>query len=234
MLNLIKLELQKTRIRTYFLASIIISLCMLGLLYTFSAMSYAGDGSDAAEFTSYYNIMVLTNAINMTAFSVLASVMYTTFVIKEFSGKNAIMLFSYPIRRKSVMLAKIVLVSVFTIISLLVGTFLICLIWGLTESIFPLVQDSISISLVIKIIRDTLCMAVMAAGIGLISASIGFSKKSAPATIVSSIIICTFTANIVAAGTRSVIPIIGLTLAIVLVGIFALSSLITAANKMEV
>ncbi|MCP1103196.1 ABC-type transport system involved in multi-copper enzyme maturation permease subunit [Aequitasia blattaphilus] len=234
MYNLIKLELRKTRIRPYVWASAIIALCMLGMLYTFSAVSYMGSEADAAEFSSYYNIMVLTNALIMFAFSILAAVMFTAFVIKDYSGKNAIMLFSYPVKRKSTLFAKVILVTTFTTISLLATTFAICSVWGLTESIFPLVDDSISILLVANVIRDALCMAVISVGIGLVSVWIGFRKKSVQTTIIAAVIISIAPANFIVLGTSYPIASVGLAVISAVAGVLALFDLSNAVNKMEI
>ncbi|MDL2301578.1 ABC transporter permease [Lachnospiraceae bacterium OttesenSCG-928-D06] len=234
MYNLMKLELRKTRIHPYIWASAIIALCMLGMLYTFSAVSHMGSEADAIEFSSYYNIMVLTNALMMVSFSVLAAVMLTTFVIKDYSGKNAILLFSYPLERKTLLLSKVFLVSAFTVISLLLSTIAIYVVWGLTESFFPLVDDSFSISLIANAARDTLCMAVISIAISLIALNIGFRKKSISTTIVSAVIICTIPANLVVAGTSSVIIIVALTLVLAIAGLFSLLALVKNVSMIEV
>lgn len=234
MFNLIKLELRKTPIRPYIWASAVIALCMLGFLYTFSAVSYMGSDADSIEFSSYYNIIVLTNSLIMFSFSVLAAVMLTSFVIKEYSGKNAILLFSYPVERKAVLHAKILLVSAFTVLSLLLTALVIYLVWGLTECIFPLVEDSISIALMVNVIRDTLCMAVISTGISLIAVNIGFRKKSISTTIVAATIICIIPANLVVAGVSSAIIIVGLTIVTAIAGLLALFGLTKTISKIEV
>jgi len=234
MINLIKLEMRKTKIRTYINSSIIITVCMLGLLYTFAAISFAGIEADAAEFSSYYNIMVLTNAITMCAYSVLAAVMYSSFIIKEFADKNAILMFSYPVSRKSILLAKITLVAIFTLVSTIISTCIICLILGTTESIFPLVPDSISIYLVVKIIRDTICVGIIAVAIGIVSAYIGLIKKSSPVTIVSAVIICSCAANVIVAGMHLFFLIIGFTIGAAIAAVVALSGLMRKVDGMEV
>ena len=88
MKHLIQLELRKVDIRPYLYSGIIIALCMLGLLYTFAMIAYLGGDHDAAEFSSYHNIWVLVNALQTAAYSVLTAVMFSAFLLKDYSGKN--------------------------------------------------------------------------------------------------------------------------------------------------
>lgn len=195
--NLIKLELKKTTITPYFWAVLVITLSMIGFLYTFSLIAYTGNDLDAAEFSSYQSIFAMTSALNMTAHSILAAVMFSRFLLKDYSDKSALLLFSYPIDRKSVLYAKTMLVSVFCLGSMMVGTAAIYLVYGLTEAIFPLVNDTFSLSMFLRFAVDTLLYSVTAIFIGMISLRIGFIKKSVQTTIVTAVIICCCMANIV-------------------------------------
>ena len=64
MLKLITLELKKNKIRSYIYAIGIITLCMLGFLYTFGMIAYLGGDADAIEFSTYSNIWTLTTALH--------------------------------------------------------------------------------------------------------------------------------------------------------------------------
>ena len=56
---------------------------ILGFLYTFALIAYAGGEVDAIEFSTYENIWTLINALQTVAYAVLISVMFSTFIIKE-------------------------------------------------------------------------------------------------------------------------------------------------------
>lgn len=198
MYNLIKLELKKTNILPYLWAVIAITLSMIGFLYIFSLIAYTGNDLDATEFSSYHSIFAITSALNMTAHSILAAVMFSRFLLKDYSDKNALLLFSYPIDRKAVLHAKTFLVAGFCLASMMVGTAVMYFVYGLTEAIFPLVNDNFSLSLILRFAVDTLLYSATAAiFIGMISLRIGFIKKSVQTTIVTAVIICCCMANIV-------------------------------------
>lgn len=82
-LKLIHLEIKKYQLKTYFLAIGIISLVILGFLYTFALIAYAGGEVDAIEFSTYENIWTLINALQTVAYAVLISVMFSTFIISS-------------------------------------------------------------------------------------------------------------------------------------------------------
>lgn len=195
--NLIKLELKKTAILPYLWAALAITFSMIGFLFTFSLIAYLGNDLDAAEFSSYHSIFAVTSALNMAAHSILAAVMFSRFLLKDYSDKGALLLFSYPIDRRSILHAKTILVTAFCLGSMMIGTSIIYLVYGITETIFPLVDDSFSLSLILRFTVETLLYSVTAIFIGLISLRVGFIKKSVQTTIVTAVIICCCMANIV-------------------------------------
>ena len=108
MLKLITLELKKNKIRSYIYAIGIITLCMLGFLYTFGMIAYLGGDADAIEFSTYSNIWTLTTALHTVSYVVLMAVMFSTFIIKEYTSKITTVFFSYPIDRAYLINAKII------------------------------------------------------------------------------------------------------------------------------
>lgn len=232
--NLIKLELKKTAITPYLWAALAITLSMIGFLYTFSLIAYTGNDLDAAEFSSYHSIFALTSALNMTAHSILAAVMFSRFLLKDYSDKSALLLFSYPIDRKSVLHAKTILVAAFCLGSMMTGTAVMYLAYGLTEAMFPLVNDTFSLSLFLRFAADTLLYSTTAIFIGMISLRIGFIKKSVQTTIVTAVIICCCMANVVATTSNTNVFFILAFGVIAAVTIFVFQNLSKSIERMEV
>ena len=84
----------------------VFSLVILGFLYTFALIAYAGGEVDAIEFSTYENIWTLINALQTVAYAVLISVMFSTFIIKEYAGKLNLLLFTYPVDKSTLLKAK--------------------------------------------------------------------------------------------------------------------------------
>ena len=101
----------------------------------------------------------------MTVFCVLAAVIYSKLIIEEYSGKRPILLFSYPINRKKIMLSKLCIVFVFTVIAMFISNFLIFIIFGVGEKFLHLVSGDFTYSIMFQAIETTLIMSLSAASI---------------------------------------------------------------------
>lgn len=223
-LKLIHLETKKYQLKTYFLAIGIISLVILGFLYTFALIAYAGGEVDAIEFSTYENIWTLINALQTVAYAVLISVMFSTFIIKEYAVKLNLLLFTYPVDKSTLLKAKVLLVAFIGIGGMLFGSALIFLIFFITERIFPLVPDTFSFGNIIKIWSELLLCSVYALYVGIVATKIGFIKMSVQTTIVSAIIIASCSANVISTMSYTNFPFLFLW------GIMAIISIISYRN----
>lgn len=223
-LKLIHLETKKYQLKTYFLAIGIISLVILGFLYTFALIAYVGGEVDAIEFSTYENIWTLINALQTVAYAVLISVMFSTFIIKEYAGKLNLLLFTYPVDKSTLLKAKVLLVAFIGIGGMLLGSALIFLIFFISERIFPLVPDTFSFGNIIKIWSELLLCSVYALCVGIVATKIGFIKMSVQTTIVSAIIIASCSANVISTMSYTNFPFLFLW------GIMAIISIISYCN----
>ena len=223
-LKLIHLETKKYQLKTYFLAIGIISLVILGFLYTFALIAYAGGEVDAIEFSTYENIWTLINALQTVAYAVLISVMFSTFIIKEYARKLNLLLFTYPVDKSTLLKAKVLLVAFIGIGGMLLGSALIFLIFFISERIFPLVPVTFSFGNIIKIWSELLLCSVYALCVGIVATKIGFIKMSVQTTIVSAIIIASCSANVISTMSYTNFPFLFLW------GIMAIISIISYCN----
>ena len=235
MLKLIKLELERNHIRTYVTASIIIALCMLGFIYLFAyAPKLEPDDKDLQLFAGYNNLIPLFAVLNMAAFCVLSAVMYSKFIIEDYSGKRPLLLFSYPVSRKKILLSKLSVVSIFTILSLVISDLLIFTVFGVTEKFISLVEEPFTTALVLLAVKMTIVMAFISASIGIIAVAIGFIKKSVPTTIVSAVLLSSLMCNIVANATLNITTLYIIALIVIIVGILSSINLMHKVHTMEV
>ena len=235
MKTLIRLELRRTNFRTYVISALIIAVIMLGFLYLFAytPMLETND-ADMKIFSGYENLIPLYGVLNMTVFCVLAAAIYSKIIIEEYSGKRPILLFSYPINRKKIMLSKLCIVFVFTVIAMFISNFLIFIIFGVSEKFLHLVSGDFTYSIMFQAIETTLIMSLSAASIGIIAVGIGFIKKSVPTTIVSAVLIASLMCNIVANTTSSKIAMYIFVAVMILIGIIFSAILMKKVEVMEV
>lgn len=235
MVDLMKLELKRNSIRTYVISTFIISLFMLGFIYLFAyAPLIEPNDADLKLFLGYNNIISLFCVINMTAFCVLSSVMFSRFIIEEYSGKRVILLFTYPIKRENMFMAKIIIVTLFTIFAMVLSSIVILTIFGISEVISPLVNENITFAIIMKGMRTTTIMAISAASLGIIAMGIGFIRKSIPATIISAFLLCSLLCNIVAGTLGTDKPLIIFTAITIIAGLTVLRIVKKNISCMEV
>ena len=230
MKTLFKLELQKNIIRTYVAASLIIAFTMLGFLYLFAyAPMLEPNDKDMAIFSGYHNLIPLFGVLNMAVFCVLSAVMYSKFIIEDYTGKRIILLFSYPVSRKKIMLSKLGIVYLFTVISMVASNIAIFLVFGLTEQFIHLINESFTLFILAQAIEITLIMSFIA-----IAAGIGFVKKSVPTTIVSAVLIASLMCNIVVNATANKAVLYLLAIVILTIAFIVSILLMKQVNRMEV
>ncbi|WP_010275546.1 ABC transporter permease [Paenibacillus senegalensis] len=235
MLELMKLELRKINIRTYIHSTFIIFIALLGFIYLLAYIPRVNPSDPNLElFGTYKNIVSLFGALSMAVFCVSASVMYSRFVIEEYTGKRVILLFTYPTSREKMFFSKMMIVTLFTILSMLLCTILIYLIFGLSETFFPLVKDTITYDVISKAITTTMIMTGLAAGLSIISVTIGFIRKSTPAAIVSAILLCSMVTHISSGTLNSNTAAIIFMAITILAAIYAVKMILKKINGMEV
>lgn len=235
MRTLIKLELKRNKIRTYVIASFIIAVTMLGLLYLFAyAPMLEPNDKDMTIFLGYQNLIPLFCVLNMAVFCILSAVMYSKFILEDYSGKRPILLFSYPVSRKKIVLSKLSVVCGFTIISMIISNIVIFSIFSITETFMHLVGEDFTLSIMLDAVETTIVMAFAAASIGIAAVGIGFIKKSVPATILSAVLIASLMCNIVVNTTSSRAAMYIFAATMLFIGGSFLVFLIKKVNDMEV
>ncbi|WP_342439149.1 ABC transporter permease [Paenibacillus sp. FSL L8-0436] len=193
LLKLIQLEIRKNKLagmlKGVAIANLAIFVFMLLLTYVDS------EGSGSGEFNTYAEMFSGLYVLVKATFVVFASVVLSKLVIDEYKNNTITLLFMYPISRKKLLGAKIIIVFLFTLISIFVTDVLIsALLIGL-NSFTHAIPGQLDLAVIpgemIRIGAD----AAYAAGIGLIPLYIGMRKKSVPATIVTAVLLVSVSAS---------------------------------------
>lgn len=129
MLNLIKLEFKKTKLGWYYKGAVIANLCILGLLCLIGSeeknlpqakMSMA----DAASMLLVIGIFV------RSVFIVFAGVLIAKLVIGEYKNRTITVMFTYPVSRKKLMAAKLLLTGGLTFLTMIVSELILAFIFS--------------------------------------------------------------------------------------------------------
>lgn len=184
MLKLMRLELRKSKF-TFLRGVLIADLAILGFMILLILT-----GMDEGDFDSYNTVFQGVSVFVKATYIIFASVLLSKLVIEEYKNNTITVLFMYPVSRKMLMAAKLIIVFVFTFLSVLLSNILIS---GILAGITYVLPDAVQGTLTLEIITTNLLTAgtdaLYAAGIGLIPLFFGMRRKSVPATIVSAVLI---------------------------------------------
>lgn len=233
MIKLLKLELKKQNIRMYIISSIIVSIVMLCFLFLFAyAPQIDSNDKDLSFFAGYKNIISLFSMFNMFVFAILGSVMYSKFVIEDYMDNKLILLFSYPIPRKKVLLSKIVLVGGFMVLAMILSLLFNFVTFISLDYFLKWMNDSFSMAFFVELIEKSILMTISAFCVSFFACALGFIKKSVPTTIVSTMVLGSMLSNSGVSNNKSLIYIFAIILICLTVGSFVY--LLNKVQKMEV
>lgn len=215
MLKLIRLELRKSKIN--FLKSVLITdAAILAFL-----LLIAFTGMDDGDFSTYADLFDGVFVFVKATFIIFASVLLSKLVIDEYKSNTITVLFMYPVPRKMLLGAKLIIVSLFTFFSIFLSDVVLsAILAGVGYMVPDVIQGSLTQELITTQLVKALTEALYAAGIGLIPLYFGMRKKSVPATIVTGIVIVMLISSGFGSGTFRLGNLIGISLTLALVGAF--------------
>lgn len=188
MLKLMKLEMKKVKIGGYIKGALIANIVIIAIL---AIMIFASINEGDIEFTSFTFTFSIVDTMVKSTFIVFASVLIARFIIEEYKKNTITLLFMYPINRKKLIIAKLLIVVLFTFVSTVLSNIFIDFVLCITNNFYKFTIDKLTIALIINNFMTIGINALASTGMGLIPLYFGMRKKSVPATIVSAILIVT-------------------------------------------
>jgi ABC-type transport system involved in multi-copper enzyme maturation permease subunit len=180
MYKLIKLELKKLKfsgwLRNTLIANAIIALWVITSIPNEQidtyVLAFAGVGS-------YVRI----------TFIVFSSVLTARMVIDEYRNKTISVLFTYPIPRKTLLIAKLITVSLLTFWLILLSNLFVAAFFLVFDHYQHYIPEMLTSRILVDELMRILIWAVAFIGLSLLPFFVGMLRKSVPATIVSSFVI---------------------------------------------
>ena len=209
-MNLYRLEMKKIRFSTYLwaIAGIFASLLALGILFLFIFQIEKGESGipeEAQLFANWNGLLALTIALAFVCFSVLSAVIAAKVVVSEYCGKNAVILLSYPVKRKAILETKCLLVCGITTISAFISNILVVGIMYVTAHVFTIMPQMSTEHFVFTVLISSILIGILSSAVGIISTAVGWKKHSIIATIVCSLIIVCVLTNFITVSPRNII-----------------------------
>lgn len=235
MVNLMKLEIQKHTMGLYIKASVIVTIVMVGFIYLFAYVpQFDPNDSDLFIFEGYNNVIKLYGVVNMTVFCVFACVIYSRIIIETYKGKPLILLFSYPINQKKILISKIATVTLFISASMIVSNIIVFSIFFTTESISPIIVEPFSDIFILNAVKTTIIMVASAVSLSVIATGIGFYTRSVPSTIIAGIILSSLFCNVVFNSLNNELGLLTFMIIAFIAGTIVTTLLMDKVNKLEV
>ncbi len=190
MRKLISLEIKKFKLNSYWKGIVIANIGIMALLYL---IYYGGKSDGEMLFTNYEEVFFILGGLIRSTFIIFASVLIARLFIDEYKNNSITLMFTYPIKRKQIMVAKLMIVAGFTFLTVFASSVLIGSIFYLADSYLHFVPKALTVEILKDGFINMTLGAVATAGVALIPLFFGMRKKSVPATIISAIILVSLT-----------------------------------------
>lgn len=190
--KLIKLEFKKHKLLGYAKGVFITNIVIMAFMCFIYIVEKIEGGGEEALFGSYDVVFNFILTLTTATFLIFGSVVLARLVIEEYKNKTITLLFTYPLSRKKLLSAKLIVVSSFIFSAILFSNIFIGGVVYLVDVFANIIPSDLSVELLTHSFLLLIVNIVTAAGIGLIPLYFGMRKKSVPATIVSAIILVSF------------------------------------------
>ncbi|MGL6201928.1 MAG: ABC transporter permease [Lachnospiraceae bacterium] len=215
MFELIKIDWKKYNLKRIPLYFFFVYIIVAGM--TYSVLNLL-DGALIDNASSIIDLLL------KTIFLIVEAVLITTIVISEFKDKTILLLYSYPIGKQKLIIAKVLLVVLLSLAGILCGQVILNLMFFGLHQFIPDIRFSIT---PVEIFSYGFT-SVMVVFLGLLPMCIGLVKYSTVATMVTSIIILLVGSN----SGLGMDNLIGNTLFTVTLGIIGLAATIYSINNL--
>jgi len=193
MIKLINLEIRKFKLMNYWKGVLGAN---LGFILFISIVYFLNKVEEEIPFDNFEMATTIIGAVVSATFIIFASVILAKLVIDEYKNKSIDLMFTYPISRKKIMTAKLIIVIVFTFTTVLFSTLFLQGLVYIMDVTFDILPGDLTIQDFIQSVWKSFFIALAAAGLSLIPLLFGMLRKSSSATIVSSIFLVTLTSSV--------------------------------------
>lgn len=192
MRKLIHLEIKKFKLFSNLKGVVIAN---LGIMIMVCLVYFADKSDGGAAFSTYEAAFGAIGSMVRATFTIFAAALISRLIIDEYKNNTIMMMFMYPINRKKIMIAKLVIVASFTFLTIFLSNLVVGGAFCLAASYLHIVPKVLTAeALTAGFLRMTL-QAVASAGVALIPLYFGLMKKSVPATIITSIVLVSLTTS---------------------------------------
>ena len=186
MIKLIKIELEKFNFKKYIKSAIVANIIILGIL-TFITYSIKTLRIDVIS--DYPTVFTIIDSLVRATFMIFSSVLISNIIIKELKNKEISRLFPCPIDRRKTITVKIIIVIMFTFLTIMLSNIFLEISFYFLDKVFNIIPTKLNINIITINTLTIFIYAITSSLMNLISMYLGILKKSTFITILSSIVL---------------------------------------------
>lgn len=186
-------------------------------------------------FAEWSGLLALMTALAFACFSIVSAVIAAKVIVSEYCGKNAVILLSYPVDRKTMLRIKCLIVSGMTTGLAFISHTLVIGIMYISAHIFGVMPQMSTEHFLFTVLISSLLMGIISSAVGVISAAVGWKKRSSVAAIVCALIIVCIFGDLVAVSPQNIVWVmLAMGVFFVMIADLVYHVLAKAIEKMEV
>jgi len=186
MLKLIQLEIKKFKMKRNLKGAIIANLIILAFLLL---SIFGAKANNEMIFNSWNDAFLFTGLFVRITFTIFAAVLISKLIISEYKNKTINILFTYPINRKKLMIAKLFIVLMFTFISMIISNIFISFSLFILNLFMNFISESLTVNILLPNLINIALYSLIYSFISLIPVYVGMLRKSGSSTIVTGVIL---------------------------------------------
>lgn len=183
MIRLMKLEFIKVGFKKYVMFS------MAGILISMFFLFVALNDSSTTK-SGYETAFTTVEMIFCMYYIPLFSVLVSSYIINEYTHKTILVMFSYPINRKKLIAAKLLLITLLVMFSMVIGYICCGAFIIMADKYWGMINDEFALSVLSRWISAALKSIITFCALGIGTFVAGMIKKSVSMTIISAILLC--------------------------------------------
>lgn len=190
MMKLIRLEWKKNHIGKYIRNAVIVAVLLCTFIFALAFLGIANDSDgtlDAAPGADTISSSI--ELFTSMTFLIFTSVMLTSFIVSAYKNKTMNLMFSYPIKRRKILISQMAAVWIFNFAALILTKILIygCVYIGakFMKSSFTIDVDMTSLALYMQILLKSFVIVSMS----FIALFVGMALQSSKATIITAFLL---------------------------------------------
>lgn len=170
MIHLMKLEMQKIGLKKYVLYSLV------GIIVSMFFVFVGLNDSTTGKY-SYETAFTMVGLMFCFYYIILFSVMVVTYIVNEYNHKTILVMFSYPVDRRKLILAKLLLITLLVATSMIIGYICCGAFLVLVDKYLGLIRGDFEVSVLFSWLPTALKSVITFSAFGVGTFVVGMIKK---------------------------------------------------------